>query len=255
MTLSYDGTDYHGFQDQGEKLPTIQRLFEDAVEKLTGERLRVIAAGRTDAGVHALGQVVNLRTGSNIPVDRWPYALNSVLPADIVVTGASLVEHDFHARYWAREKTYRYTIMNGPFPSVFCRHYAYHVRGCLYAEAMASAAGLLIGRRDFSAFRGIGGSTTSNIRTLKALRVEASGDTIQIIARGDGFLYHMVRIIVGTLLEVGRGRQSPDWVATVLESKNRALAGVTAPPQGLCLMQVKYHGEKDRTRKAGETTA
>lgn len=254
LTLSYDGTCYHGFQDQGEHLPTVQGELEKAINRLTGERLRVCAAGRTDAGTHALGQVVNLRTHSGIPVERWPYALNAVLPSDIVATEAHLVPLDFHARHSAVEKTYRYSIDNGRFPQVLLRRYAYHVPEPLDVGAMAIAAQYLVGRHDFAAFRAIGSSTISTTRSLRALQVESHSAMIHVTASADGFLYNMVRIIVGTLLEVGRGKQPPLWVKAVLAGRERAQAGATAPPHGLCLMSARYRGPGDGAMYGGETT-
>ncbi|NLN20112.1 MAG: tRNA pseudouridine(38-40) synthase TruA [Firmicutes bacterium] len=246
MTLSYDGTAYHGFQDQGPGIPTIQRSLETAIHKLTGERLRVTGAGRTDAGVHALGQVINIRTSGSIPVERWPYALNAVLPQDIVVRDARVVHPDFHAQYWARKKRYRYTIDNGPVPCVFRRRYAYRVYHALDVEAMAEAASLLEGRHDFAAFRSVGSGVESTVRTLYELRVERCGDMIQITACADGFLYNMMRIIVGTLLEVGKSKRPPKWVKEVLMSRQRHLAGPTVPGLGLCLMEVIYDDDADQ---------
>ncbi|MGI6081278.1 MAG: tRNA pseudouridine(38-40) synthase TruA [Limnochordia bacterium] len=240
MTLSYDGTAYHGFQDQGPDVPTVQRSLETAIHKLTGERLRVIGAGRTDAGVHALGQVINIRTSGTIPVERWPHALNSVLARDIVVRDASVVHPDFHSQYWATKKRYQYVIDNGPVPCVFMRRYAYRVYRTLDVKAMSEAASWLEGKHDFAAFRSVGSEVETTVRTLYELRVERCGDMIHITACADGFLYNMMRIIVGTLLEVGKSKQPPKWVKEVLMSGQRHLAGPTVPGLGLCLLEVVY---------------
>jgi tRNA pseudouridine38-40 synthase len=247
LTLSYDGTAYRGFQDQGPGVPTIQGTLEAAVHKLTGERLRITGAGRTDAGVHALGQVVNIRTEGSIPVERWPYALNAVLPRDIVVRDACLVSPAFHARLCATRKHYRYTIDNGPFPCVFLRHYAYRAHRTLDVDAMAAAARLLEGKHDFAAFRAVGSSSESSVRTLYELRVERHGDMIHVTACADGFLYNMVRILVGTLLEVGKAKQPPKWVSGLLASGKRQLAGETVPGLGLCLLAVDYEPQASST--------
>lgn len=240
LTLSYDGTAYKGFQDQGPEVPTIQRTVEAAVYKLTGERLRITGAGRTDAGVHALGQVINMHTDGTIPVERWPQALNAVLPRDVVARDACLVSPAFHARFCATKKRYRYTIDDGSTPCVFVRHYAYRVHRRLDVEAMASAAQLLEGRHDFSAFRAVGSSAGSSVRTLHELCVTREGDLVYITACADGFLYHMMRILVGTLLEVGKEKQSPKWVSGLLADGKRELAGETVPGLGLCLLSVDY---------------
>ena len=244
LTVSYDGTAYHGFQDQGDGLPTIQATLEEAIEKLIKERLRVTGAGRTDAGVHALGQVVNMRTTASIPVERWAHALNAVLPRDIVVCEAHSVPLEFHARFSPSRKTYCYTIDNDYFPCVFTRKYAYHVRKPLDLSRMALAAESLQGRHDFSAFRSLGSGDGSGVRTLHELSVHREGNFVRITACADGFLYNMMRTVAGTLLEVGKGKRPPEWVEEVLASRRRELAGETLPGLGLCLLRVDYtkHG-------------
>ncbi|MFS8524486.1 MAG: tRNA pseudouridine(38-40) synthase TruA [Limnochordales bacterium] len=238
--IEYDGTEFFGFQRQQERR-TVQGVLEEALASLTGRATHVTGAGRTDAGVHALGQVVNFRTDSRIPVERWPYALNSRLPRDVVVKRADVVPEDFHARKSALAKTYRYTIWNAEFPSVFHDRYAWHVRTRLDVAAMREAARLLVGRRDFAAFRAAGSTPVrSTVRHLQALEVERAGPRIDIVATADGFLYHMMRNIVGTLVMVGDGRRPPEWVADVLASGRRELAGPTAPARGLCLVLVEY---------------
>lgn len=241
--VAYDGTGLLGFQRQT-RGPTVQGLLEEAVTSLTGETARVLGAGRTDAGVHAAGQVVSFRTISRIPVDRWPYALNSRLPEQVVVQGAEEVPPGFHPRRDATAKVYQYTIWNGRFPSPFWCRYALHVSQPLDVEAMQRAAAFLVGRHDFAAFRAAGSTPVrSTVRHLMELSVETvphAPEVLRIVARADGFLYHMVRNIVGTLLLVGQGRQPPAWVAEVLAGRRREAAGPTAPPQGLCLVRVEY---------------
>lgn len=244
-TLQYDGTAYRGFQRQPDQQPTIQAVLEEAIASLTGEPTRVVAAGRTDSGVHAHGQVIHFRTRSRIPVDRWAAALNSRLPDDIVVIRAEQAPPHFHARFDAISKTYRYTIWNAPFPSPFLKRYAWWLRKPLDAAAMQEAARLLEGRHDFSAFRAAGGSARTSVRTLSQLRVEVveafpEGRIIHFWAQADGFLYHMVRNLVGTLVLVGLGEQEPGWVASVLAGKDRNAAGPTAPAHGLTLWEVRY---------------
>lgn len=238
--VEYDGTDFFGFQRQPDR-ETIQGSLERAVAILTGETVTVHGAGRTDAGVHAEGQVVNFFTASRIPTEQWPYALNSRLPDGIVVKAAEEVPADFHARKSAVAKTYRYTIWNAPFPSVFWRRFAHHVPKPLDVEAMRQGAALLVGRHDFAAFRAAGSTPVrSTMRNLQRLDVVQDGPRIDIVGKADGFLYHMMRNIVGTLLLVGEGRRPPEWVAHVLASRRRELAGPTAPARGLCLLLVEY---------------
>jgi len=238
--VEYDGTDLCGFQRQAGK-PTVQGWLEEAVASLTGRATAVIGAGRTDAGVHALGQVVNFHTDSGIPVDRWPYALNSRLPRSIVVKDAAEAPGDFHARKSAVAKVYRYSVWNAPFPSVFHDRYSLHVRVPLDVGAMREAASRLVGRLDFAAFRAAGSTPVrSTVRHLQVLDVRRDGPRIDIEAKADGFLYHMMRNIVGTLLLVGEGRRPPEWVSEVLASGRRELAGPTAAARGLCLVLVEY---------------
>lgn len=242
LTIEYDGTGYCGFQDQGrEDRPSIQATLEFAWEKLTGERLRVVGAGRTDAGVHALGQVVHLDSNTRIPVDRIPFALNTHLPRDIVVLRAEVVEPTFHARFSASSKVYRYLWFNRPIRSPLFEHRAQWVPEPLRIEAMQEAARLFIGTHDFAAFRSAKGSAKSSVRRILDASVTSDCQPIiQFTVEGDGFLYNMVRIMAGTLLEVGLGRTEPEDVARALQSGVREHAGPTAPPHGLYLVAVRY---------------
>ncbi len=239
LVLKYDGTNYCGFQVQREE-PTIQSELERAIERITGERSRVIPAGRTDAGVHAEGQVANFKTGSRIPTERVPHALNSVLPQDIVVADCVEVPMDFNARYDARSKLYRYTVDNGPFPSPFWRRYALHLSQPLDVGAMRAAGTFLVGTQDFASFRASGSAAKTTTRTIQRFRCFRSGNLVHIEVQADGFLYHMVRIIAGTLLEVGTGKRSVDSIREVIRKRNREAAGPTAPAHGLRLMRVSY---------------
>lgn len=254
LTVAYDGTAYVGFQRQPNGIAVQQRL-EEALRAVTGDPgLRIgAAAGRTDAGVHARGQVVHLHTESSIPIDRWPHAVNSHLPADIVVTGAEWVPDGFHARYWALEKRYRYTFELAPFPSPLNRLYAYHWPRPVDVAAMREAASLLVGRHDFAAFRSTGGAARTSTRTITELVLMESAPLLHMEVAADGFLYNMVRIIAGTLLEVGAGRRSLKDVAEALRTGERRLAGRTLPPHGLCLESVTYgDGPKPRPGMADE---
>jgi len=238
LTLAYDGTNYHGFQIQ-QNAVTIQEELEKAIETIFSQAVRVTAAGRTDAGVHALGQVVNFYVDTKIPCERIPYALNSVLPPDIVVTNAEEVAADFHARYSAKSKVYRYTVDHAPFPRVLTRHFAYHLPYRLDLNLMQKAASTLLGQKDFRSFMASGSSVKSTVRTLFTLDLTDHDDYLTITIEADGFLYNMVRIITGTLLEVGQGKRHYD-LTPVLEARNRNVAGWTVPAHGLVMQEVKY---------------
>lgn len=241
ITLAYEGTAYAGWQIQPASHGlTIQGIVEGALERLTGEKIRVAAAGRTDAGVHARGQVISFATSSTIPVDRWTWALNSVLPQDIVAWEAAEVGPEFHARFSAKSKTYRYCIDNGLFPDVFWRRFSWHVRQPLDLAAMQQAADSLKGRHDFRAFAAAGRPVRSYVREIQEITWTRRDNFIYLDIKADGFLYHMVRIIVGTLVEVGLGKRKPTEMAAILAGRRRELAGPTAPPQGLCLERVEY---------------
>lgn len=244
LLVAYDGTGYAGFQRQQRhgKLAhvTVQHCLEQAVAEACGEPRTVFPSGRTDAGVHALGQVVHVDTNSRVPAERLPYALNRHLPPDIVVRACREVDPAFHARKSAVRKTYRYTIERGPFPSPFLRHFAYHRHGDLDLDRMQAAADMLTGRHDFRAFRATGSSVKTTVRTLYSLTVAEQKQCVTITAEADGFLYNMVRILAGTLLEVGQGRRQLSQIAAALDTGDRRLAGRTLPPQGLCLLRVTY---------------
>lgn len=242
LTLAYDGTRYAGFQRQPNGV-TIQEKLEEALRRVTGvDDLTIAAAsGRTDAGVHARGQVVNFVTAATVPTNRWPHALNGLLPADIAVWRAEEVSPEFHARFSATGKRYRYTIQHGPFRAPLTRLYAYHhAHPPLNLPRMREAAALLVGRHDFAAFRSTGGAAKTSVRTVTGLEVTQVGDLIHMDASADGFLYNMVRIIAGTVLEVGTGKRSLDDVQKALQTGERTLAGRTLPPHGLCLEEVDY---------------
>jgi len=241
MTLAYDGTFYHGFQKQkGTALKTVQQELETALGILSAEEVTVYGSGRTDAGVHAEGQVINFHTTSRIPVERFPLAVNSLLPRDIVVSEARDVTEDFHARYSAKRKTYRYTIYNAPYLSPFWRHYAYHVPVSLDAGRMETAAASFLGAHDFRGFCAKDTAVTDFTRTIYSCSVEKHGPLLIISVEGDGFLYNMVRIMAGTLLEIGQNKREIDNIAFLLKKGDRKQAGMTLPPQGLCLYSVGY---------------
>jgi len=242
VIIEYDGTNYFGFQAQKNPyLPTIQDTLEELLSKLAKEPIQVTVAGRTDAGVHASGQVINFRTNWTIPVDRVVLAMNSGgLPRDIVAREAEEVPLDFHARFDAKEKIYCYNIYNSRIPSAFHQRYSHFVPQRLDINKMAVSSKYLLGTHDFSAFKATGSTVKNNIRTIYEAGVKADGPLITITLRGNGFLYNMVRIIAGTLIEVGRGKLQPDDLAEIIASRDRTLAGITAPAQGLCLERVIY---------------
>lgn len=241
MTVAYDGTNYHGFQVQNRTgLFTVQGELEKALFYLTGERINVYGSGRTDAGVHAWGQAVNFFTDTRIPAERLPLALNSVLPRDIVVRDAKDTDSGFHARFSAKRKTYRYTIYNDRHMNPFWRYYAYHYPAKLDFTEMEKGAALFVGTHDFRAFCAKGTAVKDFTRTVFTCRVEKGDCLISLIVEGDGFLYNMVRIIMGTLLEIGQGKRAPDSISSLLVSGERKEAGVTLPPHGLCLLSVCY---------------
>lgn len=239
MTVTYDGTEYAGFQVQpGQR--TIQGELERAIEELTKQKVRVVGSGRTDAGVHALGQVIHFNTDSSIPVDRWPLALHTKLPKDIVITKAEEVHGQFHARFDAKEKIYIYTIDRGHVPHVLMRRYAYHFPYALDIEKMREGAAYLIGTHDFTSFSSSKTEVQDKVREMYEITMIQEGPFLKILCRGNGFLYQMVRIIIGTLLEVGEGKRDPETIKSILEKKDRILAGRTVPPHGLVLYKVNY---------------
>lgn len=243
LTIAYDGTNYHGFQEQrGTGLVTIQEVLENCLGRLCGRKVRVIGAGRTDAGVHARGQVVNFNAGDwKIPTERIVLALNDILPRDIAVLTAQEVGENFHARFSALSKTYLYTIYNSRIPSPFWRLYSYFVPRYLDVTAMNLAVRELVGRHDFASFQAAGRPVKSTVRTLFEAEVCREGEElIYLTFRGDGFLYNMVRIMVGTLLEVGLGKRVPGDIASILAARDRTRAGPTVPAAGLCLERVEY---------------
>jgi tRNA pseudouridine38-40 synthase len=242
LTLQYDGTEFVGWQRQAAGV-SIQGLLEGALAPIEGRAVAVHGAGRTDAGVHALGQVASVRLSTDLPGPTLARALNAVLPAAVRVLSAEQVEDAFHARVNARAKTYEYRIVNAPIVSAFLHRYVWHVPQPLDVEAMRTASGPLVGTHDFAGFQGAGSEVASTQRTIRELDLEdGAGFDFPMVIRiaGDGFLRHMVRNIVGTLVEVGTGRWDPWRLLSVLESRDRRLAGPTAPAHGLFLTTVHY---------------
>lgn len=239
IVLEYDGTNYYGWQKQKDKR-TIQGQVEESIRELTNEVVDLIGCSRTDSGVHAKGFVANFKTKSTIPYGKFREALNIKLPDDIVVLYSEKVSDEFHARYNAKGKTYEYLILNTDAPSAIMRNFAYHYKYSLNINDMKEAAKYFIGTYDFIAFRSQGSSVKGTIRTISDLQVEKSQDYIKISVTGDGFLYNMVRIIVGTLINVGRGKNSPEDIINIIKNKDRTLAGDCVPAKGLLLKEVYY---------------
>jgi tRNA pseudouridine38-40 synthase len=239
LTLSYDGTDFHGWQRQpGQR--TVAGVLEEALCQLTGEAVVTTASGRTDAGVHALGQVAAFLTASHHSTHTFARALNALLPGDLRVLGAEEMPEAFHPTLDAKSKRYRYVIDNGTVASPFSLRYAWRVRRPLDHDAMLCAGKLLLGTHDFHSFETDWPNRTSSVRTILDLSIERSGGVVNIEVEADGFLYNMVRAIAGTLVLVGTGKRPILWVADVLAAQSRVLAGPTAPPQGLFLVVVRY---------------
>ena len=240
LIVSYDGTDYHGFQRQTPPIVAVQNVLEETLSRVFGDSVELAAAGRTDAGVHAEGQVVNFFTDGTIPIERIPRAVNSLLPPDIVVCRAFEADRDFSSLHSAEEKTYRYSILTGETPSPFSCRFAWHIRQPLDWAAMERALSSLLGTHDFSSFRAAGGAPMSQVRTMTRAESRREGRYLSFYFTADGFLYHMVRNIVGTLADVGKGLLSPAAFADVLAARDRNRASATAPACGLCLMSVEY---------------
>jgi tRNA pseudouridine38-40 synthase len=240
LLVSYDGGAYHGFQRQTLPVIGIQNVLEEKLELIFGDTIELAAAGRTDAGVHAYGQVVNFFTNGSIPVDRVVRAVNSLLPEDIVVREAMEVDKTFSARHSAKSKIYTYRIFQGEVPNPFLRRYAWYIRRPLDVGAMQEASRVLLGTHDFSSFRASGGAHMSPVRTMYEAVCSQLGEKIEFRFFASGFLYHMVRNLVGTLVNVGLGKTMPDEFQNILEMHDRQQAGATAPAQGLYLYHVNY---------------
>jgi tRNA pseudouridine38-40 synthase len=239
LTLQYDGTAYHGWQQQPGQV-TVQGTLTAHLAAILGERPAVEGAGRTDSGVHALGQVASLRTDRDIKTDRLRIALNSRLPPDILITEAREAPLDFRPSVDALSKVYRYRLYRSPLKPVFEARYVWHWYRPLEVDRMREAARLLIGRHDFRSFESRGSARADTVRELFRFDVLEAGPEVHLEVEADGFLYRMVRNLVGTLTEVGRGHRPVEWVRDVLAAKDRTMAGPTAPPQGLFLVSVRY---------------
>lgn len=239
LTIEYDGTGYAGWQVQPNGI-SIQQVVEGALERLLKERVRLHSSGRTDAGVHAAAMPASFTTTKAIPLKAFTAGLNALLPPDIAVRSALEVPDGFHPRREAVAKHYRYTLHVGQSRSPLARLYSWHLRGPLDVAAMCQAAGHFIGEHDFAAFRGAGCSAKTTVRRIDSLEIREAGEFLMFDVIGAGFLRNMVRSMVGTLVEIGRGKRAPESVAGLLQSQDRSDVGATAPPQGLSLVEVDF---------------
>ena len=248
LLLEYEGTRYSGWQFQTNQV-SIQGILEDRLHKITKKKTRVIGSGRTDAGVHAEGQVAHFLTASTMKRREILKALNSLLPPDIVVKRVEEAKPDFHAQISATRKTYRYTILNRDYPSALQNRVAHYIAiPILNVKAMRKASRCLVGKQDFKSFQAAGCTARTTVREIHRLSIVKEGDFIRITVDGSGFLKYMVRIIVGTLIEIGYEKWPPEQMQAILKSKNRLSAGPTAPSRGLCLVKVVY-GKKSPRKK------
>jgi tRNA pseudouridine38-40 synthase len=242
LVIEYDGSAYHGWQRQKTDV-TIQSEIETAIRTLTGKPVSLIGSGRTDAGVHAKGQVANFHCETRLSPQTMQRGLNALLPDDIVILGCCTVPDRFHARFDAKTKTYRYSILNRPFAAAIGRQYAWYIQQPLNPDAMRSALQNVVGEHDFKAFEGAGSPRAHTVRNLlRADLLDQKNGRLDFFFTANGFLKHMVRNIVGTLVDVGRGRIGPEAIGSILKVADRSLAGATAPGHGLCLMNVSYDG-------------
>lgn len=239
LVVEYDGSDFVGWSRQPEQR-TIQGSIEACLAQLCQHSAGVSVSGRTDAGVHALGQVAAFTTTKRWDAEKLRIGMNALLPADIAIVSVALVRPDFEPRFWSRSKRYRYTWLERPSRSPMRRRTVWHVHKALDSEAMHRASQALLGEHDFTTFRAQGCQAKHAVRRIQGISVTREGDSVVLDVHGHGFLRHMVRIIAGTLYEVGIGRQSEAWVAEVLASTDRTRGGRTAPAYGLCLMEVVY---------------
>ena len=245
LTLEFDGSAYCGWQRQ-ENGPSVQQVLEEALLALTGERTTVIGSSRTDAGVHARGLVAHFDSASRIPAEKFAFALNSVLPEDVRVRESAAAPEGFHARYSACGKVYRYSFWNARHACAIGRQYAAHVPLPMDEGRMAAAGKMLVGTHDFAAFAASGSVARSTVRTVYRVQVRRSGDAVELLMLGDGFLYNMVRIAAGTLAEIGTGKRDADCILRALETGDRLQLGATAPACGLTLEAALYEGEEQK---------
>jgi len=248
LEIEYDGSNYYGWQVQnglraGVSYPaskTIQHALEKVLKQLLQENIKLTVAGRTDSGVHALAQVANFKSRSKMPLKRMQWGLNGLLPRDIVVTKIKEVEPEFNSRFCAKSKIYRYKILNRRYSSALSRGQSYFFHHPLDVPLMRKEAKFLLGKHNFKSFQAVDSRQRNPVKTIKALSIKRVKDFVYIDIEADSFVYNMVRNIVGTLLEIGRGKFAPGSMRRILDARNRSLAGPTAPAAGLCLLKVRY---------------
>lgn len=239
ITVAYDGTRFNGWQKQKEGDNTLQSLLEREIAGIVGEKIELFGSGRTDAGVHAKGQTANFKAEKRIDLEKFLKDINEKLPSSVAVKSAKEAEERFHARLNAKSKTYEYTIWKAAYNNVFGKRYAFSCEG-LDVRKMKEAAADFIGTHDFKGFCSAKKTKKSTVRTVYSVDFKEDEETIKISFTGNGFLYNMVRIMTGTLIEIGEGKRKRETIGEVLKTKNREDAGFTAPPQGLCLIKVLY---------------
>ncbi len=247
LLVSYDGTSYAGWQTQRNAV-AVQQVIEEGLARLLGRRVPLTGASRTDAGVHAMGQVAHFDTEARIPAHKVSFALNTMLPDDIRVVESFEAPPDFHARFSAAGKVYAYTVVNAPHASAMLGRYSAHCPAALDVERMHRAAQSIVGAHDFSAFMASGGTSKTFVREMKAAQVCKAGDQVCFMVWGTGFLYNMVRILAGTLMLIGQGKLEQDALARAIASGDRLDLGFTAPARGLTLMRVLYPGQEELAR-------
>lgn len=238
--VTYEGTRYQGWQRQESSDNTIQGRLEQLISRMCGEKIEIQGSGRTDAGVHALGQIINFHTHSQMPTEEMLDYMNQYLPEDIGIVEITEVPERFHSRLNAKGKQYSYHVWNSTLPNVFWRRYAYTVEKKLDIPAMEEAASYLLGEHDFKSFTSTKKGKKSTVRRIDSIQISREGDLLTFTFKGDGFLYHMIRILMGTLLEVGLGARSADSIPAILSAKDRETAGMLVPARGLILEEVFY---------------
>lgn len=239
LQVAYDGTNYHGWQIQKNAV-SVEGVLQKALQELLQENIELIGASRTDAGVHAMGNVAVFDTDTRIPAEKIAYAVNRYLPEDIVVQSSKAVPNDFHPRYADSRKTYEYRILNTRFPNPILQKYMHFYYGKLDVESMKKAAGYIVGEHDFASFCAAGAQVQTTVRRVYSMDVGREKDVITLSICGNGFLYNMVRIIAGTLIEVGSGKIPPEQMKEIIDGCDRSLAGATAPAKGLHLVRIDY---------------
>ncbi|MFP4661199.1 MAG: tRNA pseudouridine(38-40) synthase TruA [Halanaerobiales bacterium] len=240
LTLEYDGTNYSGWQIQKNTPHTIQQRLQEALSRINKKPVKVQGASRTDAGVHAIGQTANCILEVDIPAERIPAALNRLLPSDIICRQAEYVSMNFHARYDNQGKKYRYRILNQKLPSVFLRNYVYHYIYDIDLDLLKEASQFFVGTHDYTSFQASGCAAKNPVKTIQDIKIINKNPEIWFEIKGDGFLYNMVRIIIGTLIELSMGKISLSDIEKILQARDRDMAGFTAPAEGLILLEVYY---------------